>query len=179
MIRSQLGGRWCHSGIPWRSQLHVNAISTMARWLLFQEKGTIRSRLREEGRKEAFIEPSTQEGLCLQPKRWHGCHQSLRSGSHPKRWAPSALEGLWGLHPWSYGGSPLLKQPPLSARESLCLLFFSKIVLAGLSWMFWRVVPEGSQDILSHLSRPESWGHTLENSHSTPTSPVWSHHNRS
>lgn len=165
--------------IPWRSQLHVNTISTMALWLLFQEKGTIKSRLRKEGRKEAFIEPSTQEGLCLQPKRRHGCHQSLRPGSHPERRASPALQGLWGLHPWSYRESAFLKQPPLSARESLCLLFFSKIVLAGLSWMSWRVVPEGSQDILPLLSRPESWGHTLENSHSTPTSPMWSHHNRS
>ena len=68
MLRSQLGGRCWHSGIPQRSQLHVNTVSTVGLWLLLQQKGTIKSRLRKEGRMYTFTEPSTQDGLCLQEK---------------------------------------------------------------------------------------------------------------
>jgi len=68
-----------------RSQLHVNTVSTVGLWLLLQQKGMIKSRLRKEGRMYTFTEPSTQDGLCLQEKdaTRASCHAPIfRGGLH-------------------------------------------------------------------------------------------------
>lgn len=99
-------------GIPQKSQLHVKTVSTEAVWLLLREKGTVNGRLRREGRKETFTEPSTQEGLCLQPKRWQRCCESLWPGSHPER-AGSICAGI------SKAASAELWREPVSETASL------------------------------------------------------------
>ena len=136
-------------------------IPTVALWLLLWEKGRVNGRLRREGRKEdTFVEPETQEGLCLWPKRWQRRHQSLWAGSHPERAGSACTAGLQRPHPWSYGGSPFLKQPPLSQRKPVSPVFSKKVLFwslpNGLEGAIVPEVSEGPQELPSHLSCPET-----------------------